>query len=194
MPKRDDAHMADQRRRILEAAFACLIENENETPSIRQICHRAGVSNGALYTHFRNKQDIILALVEDYARDWDLQSFQQMAQFRDYFHTTVRETRRDGARYYKLNIRLLHASLNDEKLRAVIQKSITARRHAIAAILGSLRTLGQIRKDYDVDAGAHTLNIIFEGIHTMIMNDREDEIRHGLGMIDAEFDRMAPRR
>jgi AcrR family transcriptional regulator len=60
VPKRDSTHMASQRERILRAAFECIAEKGVEKTSISDLCAKAGLSRGALYIHFRNKDEIIV--------------------------------------------------------------------------------------------------------------------------------------
>lgn len=61
MPKRDAAHMGAQRERIIRAAIECIADKGIERSSISDICERAELSAGALYVHFSNKDEIILA-------------------------------------------------------------------------------------------------------------------------------------
>ena len=59
MPKRDVAHMQGQRERILRAAIRCISELGLESASIAAIRKEAGLSAGAIYTHFGGKDEII---------------------------------------------------------------------------------------------------------------------------------------
>lgn len=61
MPKRDAAHMAAQRERIVRATIECIAEHGIEGSSIQDICRAAGLSVGAVYVHFRNKEEIVEA-------------------------------------------------------------------------------------------------------------------------------------
>ncbi len=61
MPRRDPVHMRAQRERIIRATIDCISERGIERTSISNICRHAGLSTGALYTHFRNKDEIIAA-------------------------------------------------------------------------------------------------------------------------------------
>ncbi|NIJ38795.1 AcrR family transcriptional regulator [Sphingopyxis panaciterrae] len=65
MPKRDAAYMAGQRDLIAHAAFECLIDKGVADTSIRDICAKAGISIGAFYTHFPDRQQAIFAACED---------------------------------------------------------------------------------------------------------------------------------
>ena len=54
----------ETRTAILEAAADCFAENGYAETGVAEICHRAGVSRGALYYHFESKQAIFLELVD----------------------------------------------------------------------------------------------------------------------------------
>ncbi|WP_019926779.1 TetR/AcrR family transcriptional regulator [Nocardia sp. BMG111209] len=53
------------RERVLAAALACFIEEGYERATIARIRERSGVSNGALFHHFRTKEAIASALYVD---------------------------------------------------------------------------------------------------------------------------------
>ncbi len=61
MPKRDEQYMRDQRDAIARAALDVLIEKGVYETSLRDICKAAGISIGALYTHFKTKDEAIVA-------------------------------------------------------------------------------------------------------------------------------------
>lgn len=52
------------RQRILDAALRCFARDGFHGASMQQICAEANLSPGALYRHFRAKDDLIVALVE----------------------------------------------------------------------------------------------------------------------------------
>lgn len=54
---------AETRARLLDAALALIAEEGVGAASIRGICERAGYSQGAFYSNFVSKQDLLLALV-----------------------------------------------------------------------------------------------------------------------------------
>jgi len=61
MPKRDAKYMEAQREGIARAALQVLLDRGIYETSLRDICKAAGVSMGALYTHFATKEEIIIA-------------------------------------------------------------------------------------------------------------------------------------
>lgn len=52
------------RQRILDAALRCFARDGFHGASMQQICAEAELSPGALYRHFRSKDELIVALVE----------------------------------------------------------------------------------------------------------------------------------
>lgn len=63
MPKRDDAHMAARRRQILDAAREAIDRDGIDALSMTSIATTAGLSIGAIYTHFRSKQELLTELI-----------------------------------------------------------------------------------------------------------------------------------
>ena len=55
----------DERRRIIEAAYRCLSNSHREPVTMSTILHTAGVSSRAFYRHFRSKDDLFLALLQE---------------------------------------------------------------------------------------------------------------------------------
>lgn len=53
------------RQRLLDAAFACLVEHGYAGASTAAIAARAGVSSGALFNQFPTKDDLLAATVDD---------------------------------------------------------------------------------------------------------------------------------
>lgn len=61
MPKRNAAYMESQRDAIAQAALETLLQKGFDATSLRDVCETAGVSMGALYTHFKDKHDLVVA-------------------------------------------------------------------------------------------------------------------------------------
>lgn len=64
MPKRDARYMEEQREMIARAALRCMLEKGVAATSTREVCNYAGISKGALYVHFKTREDIIVAAAE----------------------------------------------------------------------------------------------------------------------------------
>lgn len=62
----------ETRARILEAAAECFAQRGYEAASVGDICERAGVSKGAFYHHFPSKQDLFMALLNEWLEALDV--------------------------------------------------------------------------------------------------------------------------
>jgi len=56
---------ADEVRRLLDAAFAVLRRTGELEPRVSDVVREAGLSNQAFYRHFRGKDELLLALLDD---------------------------------------------------------------------------------------------------------------------------------
>lgn len=64
MPKRDARYMEEQREMTARAALRCILEKGLAATTTRAVCAYAGISKGALYTHYRTREDLIIAVLE----------------------------------------------------------------------------------------------------------------------------------
>lgn len=65
MPRITEARREARREQVLEAARACLQEHGLEAVSMEMIIARSGLSTGAVYGHFKGKDEIINAVVSE---------------------------------------------------------------------------------------------------------------------------------
>lgn len=61
MPKVSPRYLDDRRQEILDAALACFARNGFHATTIQDIAREAGVSHGAIYRYFPNKEEMIEA-------------------------------------------------------------------------------------------------------------------------------------
>lgn len=52
------------REALIDAAIACFSEGGIEGPSLDAICERAGCTRGAFYVHFRDRDELVVAAME----------------------------------------------------------------------------------------------------------------------------------
>jgi len=65
MPRISDDRRADRRRQIAQAAMRCFIREGFEATSMADIITEAGMSAGAIYLHYVNKQDLVRQVIRD---------------------------------------------------------------------------------------------------------------------------------
>ncbi len=71
MPKLAGEVREERRRRLLDSAWRCATRTRFREVTVDDVCEEAGVSKGAFYGYFSSKQELLLALLEDDARQLD---------------------------------------------------------------------------------------------------------------------------
>ena len=61
-------HLDARRRQILDGARRCFAEHGYEGATVRRLEEATGLSRGAIFHHFRDKESLFVALAEDDAR------------------------------------------------------------------------------------------------------------------------------
>ena len=68
------------RDKIIQASIALFNEQGERNVTTNHIAAHLGISPGNLYYHFRNKEDIILSIYDEYARNLLLDTFPQVSE------------------------------------------------------------------------------------------------------------------
>lgn len=66
MPKVSAEHLANRRQQILDAAATCFARNGFHRTSMQDIVRESGLSAGLIYRYFTGKDDMILAIVDEW--------------------------------------------------------------------------------------------------------------------------------
>mgnify|MGYP002652700895 CR=1 FL=1 len=81
MPKVSDDHLAARKAQILDGARRCFAEFGYEGATVRRLEEATGLSRGAIFHHFRDKDALFLALAqEDAARMAEVAATQGLVQ------------------------------------------------------------------------------------------------------------------
>jgi len=67
MPRLADATKIERRQQLIDAARRCVGDRGFQSLTVDDVCAEAGVSKGAFYVYFDQKQDLLLALLDDEA-------------------------------------------------------------------------------------------------------------------------------
>ncbi|WP_433183820.1 TetR/AcrR family transcriptional regulator [Actinoallomurus sp. CA-150999] len=62
MPKVSEAHLAQRRQQILDAARRCFIRKGFHQSSMQDVFKESGLSAGAVYRYFKSKEEIVRAI------------------------------------------------------------------------------------------------------------------------------------
>src|SRR5215471_3335219 len=107
-PRRESATAEPARRQVLAAAIDCFARHGYQGTSIDRIAREVGVTKGALYYHFRDKEDLLFAAVTERVGEFERKVLRDAEPARDalttlrrvvdacFFHATVSNHRQIG--------------------------------------------------------------------------------------------------
>lgn len=149
---RQAAKSAEMRRRICEAAVACLAAEGYHRTSIGKVVARSGVSTGALQHHFPSKLDLTAA-VTDFLLSRSVRFFAKMnaddpqqglgAALRRSWSEQFRSTD------YEALLQILVAARTDPDLKAHVAPALEAWRASMEAKLAALHPEGATRREVE---------------------------------------------
>lgn len=71
MPRLTKATKEERRQQLIDAAWRCVADRGFQSLTVDDVCAEAHVSKGAFYVYFEQKQDLLLALLDDEAAEMD---------------------------------------------------------------------------------------------------------------------------
>ncbi|MBX7249764.1 MAG: TetR/AcrR family transcriptional regulator [Caulobacteraceae bacterium] len=175
MPKRDTKYMAARREEIVDAALAILIRDGAAALSTPALCREAGISTGALYTHFQSKNDVIGALADRTAR-----SRREEYDFHDAGELRASMAKLARLQGHPLEVQKARADLeillsdpDDERIRSAFREYAEAR--DLERGLARLVRVGELPSDLDPAAASLAISGLVLGLRILaLMGARED--------------------
>jgi AcrR family transcriptional regulator len=163
MPKRDDDYMASRRDEILDAAIACLLRTGLAGLSTTAICKEAGISMGALYTHFATKDDIVVGIAERSAgRRRQALHVETAAELRARLLAMADESQADEAKLAtRVDFELLSASITNPAVATYFHPFLENR--DLARAIETLKAAGQVGEGIDPEVAAAAIESMLAG-------------------------------
>jgi AcrR family transcriptional regulator len=171
MPRLATAEKVQRRKRIIDAAWRCVARGGYRNLSVDDVCAEAGLSKGAFYTYFDQKQDLLVALLEDDAAGLsDLVSdaagqaggIEQIRRF-----MAVLVDRGSDTAAVQLRADLWAEIASDEALRARFLETMQQRRARLAALIEDAVGAGEL-----VDVPANAMAAVFLALGDGLMLHR----------------------
>ena len=171
MPRLATAEKVQRRQRIIDAAWRCVARGGYRNLSVDDVCAEAGLSKGAFYTYFDQKQDLLVALLEDDAAGLsDLVSDAAgqaggIEQIRRFMAALV--DRGSDTAAVQLRADLWAEIASDEALRARFLETMQQRRARLAALIEDAVGAGEL-----VDVPANAMAAVFLALGDGLMLHR----------------------
>ena len=164
MPKVSQDHLQARRRQILDGARTCFARHGYEGATVRRLEETTGLSRGAIFHHFKDKESLFLALAEDDAgRMADVVAEQGLVQvMRNLLDSDGGAE--PGADWLGTRLEVSRRLRTDEDFRrrwAQRSEQLTA---ATRARLRWQREAGNLRDDVPVDVLTGYLELVLEGL------------------------------
>lgn len=179
MPIRDEKHMEEQRQRISRAAFRCFSKLGYQKTTIKAICEESGLSVGAIYTHFKDRNEILMSMksmtddvpLEEQSFDsWSDLSAHLLALF-DF------DARPENLDYIVCDLKLMAESFGNDQLAVMINNARKTTGQWTKRCLQELVNAGEIELPLGIEKTARAIGYLVSGaMMTVVMDDRKERI------------------
>jgi TetR/AcrR family transcriptional regulator, transcriptional repressor of aconitase len=191
MPRVSQDHLEARRAQILDGARVCFARYGYEGATVRRLEEATGLSRGAIFHHFRDKESLFLALAEDDAhRMADVVAQEGLVQvMRDLLST------QDGADWLGSRLELSRRLRTDPEFRARWAERSEQLTIATRQRLERQRDAGNLRDDIDVSVLTSYLELVLEGLVShLAMGLPADDLEPVLDLVESSVRRAGPRR
>jgi len=161
-----------RRRQIVAAARRLIVTRGAEHVTVRRIAKEVGLSEAAIYRHFRSKKDVLRLLLEDVEQDLidDLDTERHGGEVSlDSLNAVLRHhlssmEQRQGIRFQVIAEII---SLGDKGLNRRGMETVNKYVAILHQLLSACAAAGQMRSDVDLDGAATLLFCMIQGLVNM---------------------------
>jgi AcrR family transcriptional regulator len=168
------------RKQLMSAAIDCFARLGYQGTSIDRVARDAGVTKGAVYYHFRDKEDLLFAAVKDRIGSFEKRvlaavgpstdAIEKLRQVIDtcFFHTTVSNHRR-----FIITL-MIEALDTNEQLSTEFRNILRRMRAFLARVVRDGQQRGELRTDVSPEAAAAAIMGGIIGAEVQHYQDREE--------------------
>jgi TetR/AcrR family acrAB operon transcriptional repressor/TetR/AcrR family transcriptional repressor of mexAB-oprM operon len=189
------------RKQLMAAAIDCFARFGYQGTSTDRIARHAGVTKGALYYHFRDKEELLFEAVSDRIGGFEKHVLAEVGPASDtltslrnvidacFFHATVSNHRR-----FIITL-MIEALDTNPQLSAKFQRILRRMRAFLAEVVRRGQAAGTVRADLDPEATAALVAGAIMGAEVQHYQDPEEiDLRHVLDTLVAQLgDWLTPR-
>jgi TetR/AcrR family acrAB operon transcriptional repressor len=159
------AHKANGRRDLTDIAIDCFARFGYQATSIDRIAKAAGLTKGALYYHFKDKEDLLFAAVKDRVSQFERRVTEDLLPIRDAVHALERVTQVCVEHATMSNHRRFIVTLMVEALEnnPGLSAQFRAMMHRFRTFLRAIIEFGQQQGVFRADVNAVTAAGVYAG-------------------------------
>lgn len=190
MPRVSAGHLAARREQILDGARACFSRHGYEGATVRRLEEATGLSRGAIFHHFGDKDRLFLELArQDAARMADTVAEQGLVQvMRDVLADAA--AGRPGISWLGTRLEVSRRLRTDPRFKAEWEQQSQELTEAVRGRLARQREAGVLRADVPIGVLSRYLELAFEGlISHLAMGLPADDLRAALDVVESSVRR-----
>lgn len=163
MPRVSQDHLAARRKQILDAARGCFVRHGYEGATVRRLEEATGLSRGAIFHHFADKESLFLALARQDARRMALVVAEEglVQVMRD---AVAGDGVPGTAEWLGTRLEVTRRLRTDVAFRARWAEQSAELSRAIRIRLAWQRDAGKVRDDVPLDVLGGYLELVLEGV------------------------------
>src|SRR3954451_13550187 len=158
MPKVSAERMAATRRRVLDGARQAFAAHGYEGATVKILEDETGLSRGAIFHHFPDKDALFLALAQEDAEE--VSAVVDEAGLVE----AMRRLREKDAGWLGVQLEVTRRLRTDPKFRATWERHLRGIARATQARLARQRDAGVVRADVSVETLAAFLSFVYDGL------------------------------
>ena len=167
----------DTRAKLLAAAATCFAEKGYAGCSVADIARQAGVAQGAMYVHFKNKEALFIAMIAgEHAQGTEkARQALEVSPFLEGIVGIMESCIRDVGFPvdHRLWTEILAVTAREPAIRKAFAASDKAMRAVFAELLRKAADAGEIARDLDFDAVAVWLYALVDGLIARTADDTD---------------------
>lgn len=186
MEKQKQGEKRSSKAKIMDAAARLFVQKGYHGTSVATIAHATGLTAGALYRHFKSKEDLLLALIRkfdvDYldrlAEELDAKRDDSLGALRRFLLFAVRFAGRDP----DLAILLAIVSAEFQGIKGKIGEELTRVYSKYARVIRRIIEDGKRENQFDQNLDTHSLAYMIIGL----MEGAFLKFQHNRGILDSD--------
>jgi AcrR family transcriptional regulator len=192
MPRVSQDHLDARRRQILDGSRICFARYGYEGATVRRLEEATGLSRGAIFHHFRDKESLFLALAEDDAlRMADVVAEQGLVQV---MRDLLSDRSVHPADWLGTRLEVSRRLRTDPEFRARWAERSQQLTTATRERLTRQRQAGKLREDVDVTVLTAFLELVLEGLVShLAMGLPADDLELVLDLVEETVRRQRAR-
>lgn len=168
------------RKKLLESALQIMSDKPYAKVSMTEIARNVGLSKGAIYWHFKNKNDVLISVIEDMLDrkekelSVELATLRSFTDTREYFKNQLRKPAHDDRimKMHKLMLRREEWPARvRERVVAILRNDVEQERMIIEKLLIKSREEGDMRKDISTRELSLLITAAYYGIFVIQIHD-----------------------